>query len=144
MLNNAYFASRSEILKWINSTLKVEVASIEQLGSGSIYCHLLDAAYPSKVPLQKVKWSTQMEVDFISNFKVLQSCFEHLGIARNIDIQRLVRAKYQDNLEFAQWMKGELGPKIALNTKYNPFQRRNWVKIDLSFAIKGKEQRNNK
>jgi RP/EB family microtubule-associated protein len=125
-------------LKWINCTLKTDVANIEQLGSGSIYCHLLDAAYPCKVPLQKVKWNTQMEVDFISNFKVLQSCFEHLGILKNIDIQRLVRAKYQDNLEFAQWMKRELGPKIALNNRYNPFQRRNWVKIDLSFAVKGK------
>ncbi len=79
-----------------------------------------------------------MEVDFISNFKLLQSCFEHLGILKNIDIQKLVRAKYQDNLEFAQWMKRELGPKIALNNRYNPFQRRNWVKIDLSFAVKGK------
>lgn len=98
MLNNAYFASRSDILKWVNTTLKLELTNIEQLGSGSIYCHLLDAAYPAKVPLQKVKWSTQVEIDFIYNFKILQSCFEHLGIARNIDIQKLVRAKYQDNL----------------------------------------------
>ena len=38
--------SRFDIINWINDTLLIHITKIEQLGSGSIYCHLLDAAYP--------------------------------------------------------------------------------------------------
>jgi len=58
MLKSGYFTPRQEIIVWINTVLKTEVTKIEQLGSGSIYCHLLDAAYPGKVPLNKIKWQT--------------------------------------------------------------------------------------
>jgi RP/EB family microtubule-associated protein len=51
------------------------MTKIEQLGTGSIYCHLLDAAYPSKVPLHRVKWGAYLEIEFIYNFKILQNCF---------------------------------------------------------------------
>jgi RP/EB family microtubule-associated protein len=56
MIKTGYFTPRQEIIAWINHVLKTDLSKIEQLGSGSIYCHLLDAAYPGKVPLHKVKW----------------------------------------------------------------------------------------
>jgi RP/EB family microtubule-associated protein len=87
MLKSGYFTNRNEIIDWINSILHIQMTKIEQLGSGNIYCHLLDAAYPSKVPLQKVKWSAYLEIDFIYNFKILQNCFEHLGINKNIEVK---------------------------------------------------------
>ena len=52
--------SRFCILSWINDTLLLNVQKIEQLGSGSIYCQLLDAAYPERVPLHKVKWEAKL------------------------------------------------------------------------------------
>jgi RP/EB family microtubule-associated protein len=58
MIKTGYFTPRQEIISWINGVLKAEVVKIEQLGSGTIYCHLLDAAHPGKVPLNKVKWQS--------------------------------------------------------------------------------------
>lgn len=60
MLKSGYYTSRQEIFDWINLVLHTEVNKIEQLGSGCIFCHLLDAAYPEKVPLHKVKWSAYL------------------------------------------------------------------------------------
>ena len=57
MINSGYFTSRREILTWLSSLLSLEVSRIEQLGSGSLYCQVLDAAYPNKVPLHRVKWA---------------------------------------------------------------------------------------
>ena len=76
--------SRFIIINWLNDVLLLPLTKIEQLGAGNVYCQLLDAAYPEKVPLHKVKWDAKTEVDFIHNFKILQSCFDHLGIDKKI------------------------------------------------------------
>ena len=36
------------------------------------------------------------------NMQVLQSAFDRLHIEKHIDVQRLIRGKYMDNLEFMQ------------------------------------------
>lgn len=56
MMNSPYFTPRSQIIEWINDLLITHITKIEQLGSGNIYCQILDAAYPDQVPLHKVKW----------------------------------------------------------------------------------------
>jgi RP/EB family microtubule-associated protein len=89
-MNSGYFTSRHEILEWINGLLKLELTKVEQLGSGHVYCHILDAAYPGKVPMNKVKWNAFLEVDFLHNFKVLQTCFEKLGIHKSIDVHLMI------------------------------------------------------
>ena len=38
MMDAGYFCGQSEILKWINETLVLNVTKIEALGAGSIYC----------------------------------------------------------------------------------------------------------
>jgi RP/EB family microtubule-associated protein len=86
MINSGYFTSRNEILEWLSTLLGLEVTRIEQLGSGSLYCQVLDAAYPHKVPLQKVKWGAQLEVDFLHNFRILQTACERVGIGRAIEV----------------------------------------------------------
>ena len=89
MLKSCYFTPRQEIIDWINQTLETNVSRIEQLGAGNLYCQLLDAAYPGKVPLHKIKWNALLELDFLFNYKILQSCFERLGIERFIDVSCL-------------------------------------------------------
>jgi hypothetical protein len=87
MISSGYFTPRKEILEWINDLLITNVTSVEQLGAGNIYCQMLDAAYPEKVPLGKVKWQAYLEVDFLFNFKILQSAFQRLGIAKSFDVR---------------------------------------------------------
>lgn len=38
--------SRQEIIQWINQVTNCQLTKLEQLGSGNIYCQILDAAYP--------------------------------------------------------------------------------------------------
>jgi RP/EB family microtubule-associated protein len=52
--------TRTPILEWINTTLDLQLTRIEELGSGSVYCQLLDAAYPETVPMHKVKWNAKI------------------------------------------------------------------------------------
>ena len=78
--------SRFTLIKWINNILDIKLERIEQLGAGNVYCQLLDAAHPGKVPLMKVKWAAKTYIDFLYNFKILQNCFEHLAISKSIDV----------------------------------------------------------
>jgi hypothetical protein len=69
--------------------------------------------------------------------KILQNAFDKIGIKRHVEVERLARAKYQDNLEFIQWLKryydvncGERG------NNYMAEERRGNTVVDLSFAEK--------
>jgi hypothetical protein len=113
---DSYDMSRSDLLNWLNSLSKTPLSKIEQLGAGYTYCELLELVCPGKVPLSKVHWRAKSEYEFISNFKLLQQCFLKLGLQRNIDINRLVKCKYQDNFEFLQWFKRTFD-ELALHSK---------------------------
>lgn len=57
--NNTIELSRGELLMWLNDLLNCNVTKIEQLGSGSVYCQLLDLLYPGKVQLSKVNFKAK-------------------------------------------------------------------------------------
>ena len=101
MMDNAYFTSKSEILKWLNTTLKLNITKVEQASTGAIYCQLLDALHPNKVKLQKVNWKATLEHEFLANLKLLQQSLIDLGIDKEIDISKLAKGRYQDNFEMA-------------------------------------------
>jgi len=79
--------SRKDVIDWVNDVVITHLTKIEQLGSGNIYCQLLDAAFPGQVPLHKVKWSAYLEVDFLHNFKILQTCFQKLMIKKQFNVK---------------------------------------------------------
>jgi RP/EB family microtubule-associated protein len=53
----------------------------------------------------QVNWTAKQSYEWVNNFKILQAVFTAQKISKPIDIERLVRGKYQDNLEFCQWLK---------------------------------------
>ncbi|KAJ3328741.1 hypothetical protein HDU76_009379 [Blyttiomyces sp. JEL0837] len=96
--------SRTELLAWLNDLCQLNFTKIEQCGTGAAHCIIMDSIYRD-VPLSKCKFAAKHEYEYIANFKVLQSVFDKHKIDNAIPVERLVKCKFQDNLEFLQWMK---------------------------------------
>lgn len=129
MMDNAYFTGKVEILRWLNTTLKLNLTKIEQACTGAVYCQIIDAIHLGKVKMTKINWKATLEHEFISNLKILQQALINLGIPKEIDIQKLAKGKYQDNFEFLQWLKGYFDNKCPDLTNYNPEKRRNYAEL---------------
>lgn len=125
LMDSAYFVSKNDLLKWVNDTLQVDLVYVEDLGSGSIYCQLIDAFYKQAVPMSKVNWRAKFEYEFMANLKLYQQGLEKLGCSKKIDVNKLAKAKYQDNLEMIQWLKRYLEMTGTKLTPYDPIARRN-------------------
>lgn len=96
--------SRTELLTWLNDLLKLNYTKIEQCGTGAAYCQIMDSIY-GDVPMHRVKFNSTAEYEFMTNFKILQSCFTKHKVEKIIYVEKLVRCRFQDNLEFLQWLK---------------------------------------
>jgi len=105
MMEGAFFVSRTELIQWVNNLLGLNLTKVEQCASGAVYCQILDSCHPGGVKMAKVNWMAKAEHEFIPNYKILQAAFDRARIEKHIDVDKLIRAKYQDNLEFLQWMK---------------------------------------
>jgi len=82
MMNDAYFVGRTELLQWLSGDLGLAVNKIEECASGAVYCQILAAVHPKKVPVKKLNLSAKHEYEFIKNFKVLQESFNAAGITK--------------------------------------------------------------
>ena len=140
--NKAYFASKSELLNWASKLLDLELISLEQMGTGAIFCQLLDACHPGTVRLNKVNWKANSEIDYISNFKIFQQGLVSNDINKPIDINRLTKGKQYDLNELLQWIYGYyLSIKDNLKEVYNAKRKRggqNFVFDDKRNEIKKK------
>lgn len=104
MMNQAYFVGKNILIDWINNFLEINIDKVEQCANGAIYCNLWDAIHPGTIPMSRVDFTVKHEYEFTKNWKLLQNGFQKAGIDKLIPVQRLVKARYQDNLEFLQWM----------------------------------------
>lgn len=104
-MDGAYFVSKNDILGWLNQLLGLNYTKVEQCANGAAYCQVFDAIYPGEVPVKKVVFDAKAEHDAVKNYKVLQTVFDKKGIAKAIDVTKLLKGKPMDNLEFLQWLK---------------------------------------
>ncbi|KXN72264.1 hypothetical protein CONCODRAFT_77861 [Conidiobolus coronatus NRRL 28638] len=96
--------SRGELLKWINDLCQLSLNKIEECGTGAPYCQIMDSIY-GDLPLHRVKFDAKGEHEFLNNFKILQNVFAKHKVDKVIPVDKLVKLKMQDNLEFVQWLK---------------------------------------
>ena len=123
--NKAYFASKNELLSWASKLLDLELTTLEEMGTGAVFCQLLDACHPGTVKLNKVNWKANSETDYISNFKIFQQGLLTNDINKPIDINRLSKGKQYDLNELLQWIYGYyLNSKDDLRNTYNEKKKR--------------------
>ncbi|VDL75279.1 unnamed protein product [Nippostrongylus brasiliensis] len=110
MVTNVYVSavtqdniSRHELLAWVNSTLKANFSKIEEMSTGAAYCQLTHLLFRDSINLRKVKWNSRNEMDHINNWKILGTAWKALGVDKPLQVERLTKAKFQDNFEFLQW-----------------------------------------
>ena len=86
---------RHEMLAWVNDCLDAQLSKIEEMCSGAAYCQFMDMLFPGKIifiitniisdtlgsiSLKKVKFGTNLEHEFIQNFKILQNSFKKMNV----------------------------------------------------------------
>lgn len=121
----AYFASKTELLSFINKTLDLDIKSIDLTITGAIFCQLLDAAHPGTVRMNKVNWKAKLETEYISNFKVFQQGLSINNIEKPINITRLSKGKTQELIELLQWLYGH-HISLGINpANYDALKKRN-------------------
>ncbi|KPJ09642.1 Microtubule-associated protein RP/EB family member 1 [Papilio machaon] len=97
--------SRHDMLAWVNDCLQSNFAKIEELCTGAAYCQFMDMLFPGSVPIKRIKFKTNLEHEYIQNFKILQAAFKKMGVDKVIPVDKLIKGRFQDNFEFLQWFK---------------------------------------
>lgn len=123
IMHPAFQVPKTVLLKWVNEFFELNYVKVEQCASGAVHCQILDSIFPGKIPMSKVNWEAKSDYEYTNNFKLVQSCFTKMNISKPIYIEKLVKAKYQDNLEFLQWMKHFFDCKYG-GQPYNATERR--------------------
>lgn len=105
MMDDAYFVGRHELLSFFNELLGLQLTKIEQTATGAVACQITEYIFPGSIPLSRINWEARSDYEFVANYKLLQAAFAKNNVQRFVDVTKLIRAKYQDNLEFCQWLK---------------------------------------
>eukprot|EP00744_Colponema_vietnamica_P007727 GILI01011087.1.p1 GENE.GILI01011087.1~~GILI01011087.1.p1 ORF type:complete len:532 (+),score=96.84 GILI01011087.1:56-1651(+) len=133
--SGAYFASRTELLDWLNNVLpepashQLQLKKIEKCGSGIPYAILLAEIYPHmrNIISRRLKGASAgilsmiatgnpndasfgiqgavTEYDSHHNMKLVQDILTKNHISRNVEVDRIAKGHFPSNLEFLQWFK---------------------------------------
>lgn len=72
--------SRHDMLAWVNDCLQSNFSKIEELCTGAAYCQFMDMLFQGSVPMRRIKFKTNLEHEYIQNFKILQASFKKMTV----------------------------------------------------------------
>lgn len=98
-MDAAYFTGRKELLDFFNDLLQLKLTKIEQTASGAVACQMTDVIFPGSIPLSKIDWSARSDYEYVQNYKLLQNAFNKYNVQRHVDVDKLIRAKYQVRID---------------------------------------------
>ena len=128
MMDGAFFVPKSELIAWVNNLLCISITKVEQMASAAAYCQIMDVIYPGCIPMSKINWGAKYEHEFVNNYKLLQQAFDKQSVHKHIEVEKLIKAKYQDNLEFLQWFKRFFDLNCRGGEGYQAIERRKGAK----------------
>jgi len=103
---NSVTLSRYALIDWINGAIgEKRYSKAEQLCDGYGYCVIMNQLFPGVIAEAKIKRDTVVDVNKLWNLKQFQMAFSRCRVSQDVPINLLIKGKYQDNYEFAQWFK---------------------------------------
>jgi microtubule-associated protein, RP/EB family len=72
--------SRHEMLNWVNDCLNLSYIGVEKLCTGEAYCLLVHKLFPGIILLDKVKFGTNLEHEYIQNFVLVQDAIKEMNV----------------------------------------------------------------
>ncbi|KAI3422600.1 hypothetical protein GPALN_013100 [Globodera pallida] len=85
--------------------------------------------------MKKVRLNSRLELDWLSNWKIVQTSWKQLGIEKVIPVEKLIKGKFQDNFEFLQWFKKFFDANYD-GHPYNPLEMRNFEELPKEGKLK--------
>ncbi|XP_062141043.1 microtubule-associated protein RP/EB family member 1 [Drosophila sulfurigaster albostrigata] len=129
---NSRIMSRHDIMFWINHTLQSNIPKIEDLCTGAAYCQLMDILFPGTVRIRRVKFTCNQAFEYINNFRILLQSLNMVEATCPVDVQQLVKGRFQDNYEFAMWFRIFYEANFKqLPPDYNPHNIRDSIPLSI-------------
>ncbi|KAJ4430375.1 hypothetical protein ANN_22591, partial [Periplaneta americana] len=71
----------------------------------TVHLTIVLICFTGSVVMKRIKFKTNLEHEYIQNFKILQAAFKKMGVDKVIPVDKLIKGRFQDNFEFLQWFK---------------------------------------
>jgi RP/EB family microtubule-associated protein len=121
MKNDKNEYSSNSILLWIAENF-TPIDKIEQASTGVLYCEIINRIYPNSINMNKLNYGKSLSYDqILKNYKILQDAFKKNKIDKNFETNKLMKGRFQDNLEFLQWFRNHYNKQNPSNSNYPIF-----------------------
>jgi len=112
--------SQNDCIKWMNSSLGLNLKSPDELSGGVPYCKLMSLMFPTFINMENVVIENQRtETGSINNFQILFSVFEKKRFHSEVELVDLATGDKQAHVKFIQWFHSKFHHRVAVSMYSN-------------------------